>query len=265
MDLEAARKSLSKRSGFASRKVAFLAVAGLVLVVGVVLRAGPYFNQPAVEEKAPAAVEAPSPAPAAPPAVETTDSIPKPTPATQEAATAPSEPAAPTGDAALPTDAESAAVEPAEQPELPGAGMILVSKRPVEVLASPSPDASAMFGFPAGRPFRVIGREGGYARIQDLRSGASGWIDEAALAPPPPVVTAPSQAKPGAGGRKPATASADPKPKGSSPKAVNKKVTPAKPDAEVAAETDTAQPQKRPGLFGRGGLFGGIFSGGNQP
>ena len=42
-----------------------------------------------------------------------------------------------------------------------------------------------MYGFPAGRPFRVIGREAGFVQIQDLKSSASGWIDEAALAPPP--------------------------------------------------------------------------------
>src|SRR5262245_19519689 len=63
--------------------------------------------------------------------------------------------------------------------------MILVSRQPVAVLASPSSSAPALYGFPAGRPFRVIGRDGGFAHIQDLRSSASGWIDEAALALPP--------------------------------------------------------------------------------
>ncbi|ODR99751.1 hypothetical protein AUC69_09115 [Methyloceanibacter superfactus] len=51
--------------------------------------------------------------------------------------------------------------------ELPGAGLMLVARRPVELLASPSPSAAVMFGFPAGRPFRVIGQEGGFAHIRD--------------------------------------------------------------------------------------------------
>ena len=50
-------------------------------------------------------------------------------------------------------------------------------------LASPSSSAPVLYGFPAGRPFRVIGRSAGFAHIQDLKSSASGWIDEAALAP----------------------------------------------------------------------------------
>ena len=114
-----------------------------------------------------------------------------------------------------------------------------------------------MYGFPAGRPFRVIGRDGSFAHIQDLKSGASGWIDEAALAPPPsvPAVSAPSQPKPGAVSRKSAKPSADPKPK------ATKKDSQVTADSEAATESDSVQ--KRPGLFGRGGLFGGIFGNGN--
>ena len=63
--------------------------------------------------------------------------------------------------------------------------MILVSRQPISVLASPSSSAPSTYGFPAGRSFRVIGHEGGFAPIQDVKSGASGWIDEAALTPPP--------------------------------------------------------------------------------
>ena len=83
--------------------------------------------------------------------------------------------------------------------------------------ASPSSSAPALYGFPAGRPFRVIGREGGLAHIQDLRSSASGWIDEAALALPPrdpaasapaPAASAPAQPKPFSVGRKPTNPSA---------------------------------------------------------
>jgi hypothetical protein len=74
-------------------------------------------------------------------------------------------------------------------------GMILVTKRPVEVLAGPSSSAAVLYGFPAGRPFRLIGRDAGFAQIQDLKSGATGWIDQAALAQPSsdPTVAEPNQ------------------------------------------------------------------------
>jgi hypothetical protein len=122
------------------------------------------------------------------------------------------------------------------------------------VLASPSSSAPVLYGFPAGRPFRLIGRDGGFAHIQDLKSSASGWIDVVALAPPPalPLASAPSQSKPYSVSRIPPNP-AVPKPK----------VT--KNDSAVTADSEAAtQPsRKRPGLFGRGGVFGGIFGNGN--
>jgi hypothetical protein len=134
--------------------------------------------------------------------------------------------------------------------EAPWSGKILVSKRPVQVLAAPTSSASAMYGFPAGRPFRAIGRTGGFVRIQDVRSGASGWIEEAALEPAPtkPAARAPSTRK------KPVT-SAKTKPKA---KPSNKKTA-----ETVAPADDEPQPtqRKRRGLFGGGGLFGGLFGG----
>jgi len=255
MDLEVARKALSKRGAFSSKRVAFFVVAGLSVVVGILLRSGQYFGQPEVEQNAPVTVAAPPPsAVAATPAVETTESVPKTPPPAQEPATAPNEQAEQTGEGVEQADE---AVEHAEQPEPPGSGMILVSRQPIAVLASPSSSATTMYGFPAGRPFRVIGRDGGFAHIQDLKSSASGWIDEAALAPPPsvPAVSAPSQPKPVAVGRKSAKPSADPKPK------ATKKDSQVTADSEAATETDSVQ--TRPGLFGRGGLFGGIFGNGN--
>jgi hypothetical protein len=290
MDLEVARKSLSKRSALSSKRVAFFVVAGLFLVVGILLRTGQYFGQPQAEETAPVTVAAPPPS-AATPTAETTESARETSPAAQEAETAPSEPtertgetieetapvtvAAPPPSAATPTvettesapetsptaqEAEIAPSEPTEQTgtELPpDSGMILVSRKPVEVLASPSPSAPTMYGFPAGRPFRVIGREGGFAQILDLKSGASGWIDAAALAPPPraPAVSAPSQPTPAAVGQRPARPSADSKPKAA------KKDGQVSAGSEAAAEPDSVQARRRPGLFGQGGLFGGIFSG----
>jgi hypothetical protein len=275
MDLEAVSKSLSKRNAFSTKKIAFIAVACLVLVAGIGLRASHYFGGTPAESE-PAAVEAPAPLPApvvapeaAPPAAETAGSVPKTAPATQEAAPAPSEPAEQTGGTAEQTmpevDAvgqvapEGDAVGQSEQGDLPGAGMILVARKPVQVLAGPSASAPAMYGFPAGRPFRVIGREGGFVQIKDLRSSASGWIDETALAAPPPApaAAAPSQSKPGAVNRKPATAAADPKPNAA------KKNAPVTADSEPAAEPDPAQARRPPVLFGQGGFFGGIFGGGN--
>jgi len=262
MDLEVARKSSSKRSAFSAKRIAFAAIAGLVLVAGVALRASDYFGETSPESE-PAPVAAPAPA-ASPPA-KASESVVKTPPVTQEAAPpAPNEPAA-TQEAVPPppAPAESAGnmaeqaapntLEHTEQAESPGSGMILVSRRPVEVLAGPSASAPAMYGFPAGRPFRVISRQGGFVQIKDLRSSASGWIDETALAAPPPrapAVTAPSQSKPGI--RKPATASADPKQKAA------KKGAPAVADSEPAADGSN-QARRPPALFGRGGFFGGIF------
>ena len=184
-----------------------------------------------------------------------TESVPKTPPPAQEPATAPNEQAEQTGEVVEQAEQADEAVEHAEQPEPPGSGMILVSRQPIAMLASPSSSAPTMYGFPAGRPFRVIGRDGGFAHIQDLKSGASGWIDEAALAPPPsvPAVSAPSQPKPVAVSRKSAKPSADPKPK------ATKKDSQVTADSEAATESD----RKRPGLFGRGGAFGRIFGNGN--
>jgi hypothetical protein len=243
--------------------VAFFAVAGLLFVVGLFLRAGQYFGQPDVEPTAPVTVAAPPPsAPAVTPAVEPTESVAKTPPSAQESATAPNEQAKQTGEAVEQTEqaeqtgeageaveqtekAEQAdeAVEHAEQSERPGSDMILVSRQPIEVRASPSSSAPVMYGFPAGRSFRVIGHDGGFAQIKDLKSGASGWIDEAALAPPPraPAVSAPSRRKPVS--RKAAKPPADSKPKATT--------------ADSEAATEPVQTRRQPGLFG--GLFGGIF------
>src|SRR5262249_26597 len=79
----------------------------------------------------------------------------------------------------------------AQAPDATNSGTILVSKRAVEVRAGPSLSASILYGFPPGRPFRLSGRQGGFAKIQDLKSSATGWIDETALAAAPSVTAAP--------------------------------------------------------------------------
>jgi len=151
--------------------------------------------------------------------------------------------------------------------------MILVSRQPIGLLASPSPSASVLYGFPAGRPFRVIGHDAGFAHIQDLKSSASGWIDEAALEGPPrvPVASAYPQPKPYSVSRIPPRDSwAGSKPKatkndstataGTGPKS---KATKNNSTATAQSEAATQPVRKRPALFGGGGLFGGIFGNGN--
>jgi len=252
MDLEVARKALSKRSTFSLKRAVFFVVAGLCLVVGLLLRSGQYFSQPEVEQSGPVTVAAPAPAAVATtPAVETTESVAKTPPPAQEP---PNEPA----ERDLVNHAEQTDEAVTKQPESPDSGMMLVSRQPIAMLASPSSSAPTTYGFPAGRPFRLIGRDGGFAQIQDLKSGARGWIDEAALAPPPrvPAVSTPFRPKPVAVSGK-SNPSANPKPKAT------------KKDSQVTAESDAAtelhpvQTRERPGLFGQGGLFGGIFGSGN--
>lgn len=272
MDLEAARKALSKRSTFYSKRTVFFGVVGLCLVAGVLLRLGfvpqsevelnapvtgtpsppltatpaveatKSVSQPVVEQNAPGAAVAP-PLATATPAVEGTAATPQSSLPAQNVVTAPTEQVEPSGNTVGELKPADEADEHAET-ELPGSGIILVARRPVEVLASPSSSAPALYGFPAGRPFRVIGRQGGFAHIQDLRSSASGWIDETALAEPPPApaASAPVQSK---------TFSTSGKP--------------TREDSTVTANPGTANPpdRRRPGLFGRGGLFGGIFGNGN--
>ena len=93
---------------------------------------------------------------------------------------------------ALPQETSTSPIEEggAAVDQAPAGSGILVTKRPVEVLAGPSSSASVLYGFPAGRPFRLIGRDAGFAQIQDLKSSATGWIDETALAQPSPSETA---------------------------------------------------------------------------
>lgn len=154
--------------------------------------------------------------------------------------------------AVAPPEAGASPSEQAAKPEISGepldetmAGKVLVSQRPVQVLAEPSASASAMFGFPAGRPFRPISRKDGYIRIQDVRSGASGWIEEAALAPAPTKpVAVPSS---GASQR---SVSSGGSPRRSAPQSET-----------AAAKPQPAPAPKRRGLFSGGGILGGLFGG----
>jgi len=172
-------------------------------------------------------------------------------------------------------------VSQAEPKEQSDTGMILVSKRPIEMLARPSSSAVVMYGFPAGRRFRLIGHESGFAEIQDLKSGATGWIDEVTLgrSPGESAASVSSQPKPAlptdkgvtaslpskqvSHAHKTTTASHKPKPKATSvraslpsrPKPVlhtHKTTTAAhKPKPKATSETSTPEHPKRRGIFNR--------------
>jgi hypothetical protein len=105
---------------------------------------------------------------------------------------------------------------PSEPPD-DGKGEILLTTRLSSIYGSPSASAPVLYAFPAGRRLRVIGREGGFARIKDLQSGATGWVDERILAPgtaapasTPTALSTPSSAEPEAGSA--ATPRAAPRP-----------------------------------------------------
>ena len=140
-------------------------------------------------------------------------------------------------------------VEPKEQSDK---GMILVSKRPIEMLARPSSSAVVMYGFPPGRRFRLIGHESGFAEIQDLKSGATGWIDEVTLgrSPGESAASVSSQPKPALPTDKGVTASLPSRPK---PVSHAHKTTTAshKPKPKATSETSTPEHPKRRGIFNR--------------
>jgi outer membrane biosynthesis protein TonB len=239
--LSKAEEAVSKYAPMANpRHVVFLVAGVCFAAFGLLLLLARVGGEPAEQATAvTVAVPSPPPAATAAPAEETTGAL----PATQSV---------PQGVPAPPVE-QAAPAKPIE-----GAGKILISKRPIEMLAAPSSSASAMYGFPAGRPFRLIDREAGFARIQDLKSGASGWIEEAALEPAKvPKASAPP--KPTSAARKPShTRAAIPKPKAAAPKP---KATAAKPSAtkkegQATAEAETAEPDPAQ-TRRRGGLFSG--------
>jgi hypothetical protein len=136
--------------------------------------------------------------------------------------------------------------------------MILVSKKPIKLLAGPSSSAAVMYGFPAGRRFRLIGQESGFAQIQDVKSSAKGWIDETALGqlPAVPVAAAPSQPKPDVRPRKEVTATIPSNPTPTSHTHTKKIASmPSKSEhkaatAETKSATSASEQRKRLGLFG---------------
>ena len=120
----------------------------------------------------------------------------------------------PAGAAALPSESE---------PVDDGKGEILVTTRLSSIYGNPSASAPVLYAFPAGRQLRVLGREGSFARIKELQSGATGWVDERILAPgasatasTPPALSAPTASTEPAGESQPAaTQPAKPRPSAS--------------------------------------------------
>jgi hypothetical protein len=51
------------------------------------------------------------------------------------------------------------------------------------VRAEPTTASPVLLAYSVGRPLRVIAREAGFARVQDLGSGQYGWVKETSLAP----------------------------------------------------------------------------------
>ena len=109
----------------------------------------------------------------------------------------------PAGAAALPSESE---------PVDDGRGEILVTTRLSSIYGNPSASAPVLYAFPAGRQLRVLGREGGFVRIKDLQSGATGWVEASTLAPgaaapasaPTALSTPSASAGPSADGSEPA-------------------------------------------------------------
>jgi len=132
-------------------------------------------------------------------------------------------------------------------PDSPLAGRVLVSKQPVQVLSEPNPAASPLYSLPMGRPFRAVAKQGNYLRIQDVNSGAGGWIEEAALAPAPAQNRA-VEATPGS----PAPAAA--------PSAASNRTAPRPPVSSSTSRTTAAAPKETRKRSERGNS-GGIFDG----
>ncbi|HUU26080.1 MAG TPA: SH3 domain-containing protein [Methyloceanibacter sp.] len=57
-----------------------------------------------------------------------------------------------------------------------------VMTKPAMVRAGASASAPALYGFPAGRTLRVVAMKDGFVQIEDVRSGADGWVEKSALA-----------------------------------------------------------------------------------
>lgn len=109
--------------------------------------------------------------------------IPATTPAVNVAPSFPKTPPLPQRVPRVPNFDMAVKVRDAKPGSLGEAAKTRLAATPSVVRAGPSKTASMLYGFPAGRPVRVIAHEGDFVAVQDVRSGAGGWIDAAALEP----------------------------------------------------------------------------------
>lgn len=79
---------------------------------------------------------------------------------------------------------------------LAAAAEIIVPAKATAVRAGPSEAAPMLYGFPAGRELREIGRDGDFIQVADVESGAQGWIEKTALASSMLTASIGSSAKP---------------------------------------------------------------------
>jgi hypothetical protein len=78
---------------------------------------------------------------------------------------------------------QAAAASPTQSPTEHRTEWAQVAGYSAVVRSKPEASAPVLFGYPVGRPVRVLERKSGFAHVQDLGSGQLGWIKEAALAP----------------------------------------------------------------------------------
>jgi hypothetical protein len=86
------------------------------------------------------------------------------------------------GDGLLRLAALTAVLTPVRKTE-PRNEWVQVGAYTTVVHFGPSPGSPILSAYDAGRPLRVIAREGGFVRVQDLGSGKLGWIAERSLVP----------------------------------------------------------------------------------
>jgi Bacterial SH3 domain len=82
----------------------------------------------------------------------------------------------------IPTIDMAGAADDSTAGELKEAMERAVISEPTTVRSGPSEDAPMLYAFPAGRELRVVADEDGFTQIEDVRSGADGWVKKSALA-----------------------------------------------------------------------------------
>lgn len=87
-----------------------------------------------------------------------------------------------TQDAASPDDADQSEAAPQDANPDQAQGVWIVAAT-ADVHNQPSAQAPSIYSLPAGRQVRVLARDNGWAQVQDVASGGTGWVDAQMLAP----------------------------------------------------------------------------------